>query len=264
MTTAGWSSRYAHASPPSWFEHLSRSKAPSLRVFCFPYAGGSTDLYRGWQRWFPEQIDLCLVHLPGRSRIIGEQAFTRLQPLIKSVADRIEPEIQVPFVLYGHSMGALISFELARELCNRRHAGPRHLLISGRRAPQWPADKLPTFNLPHDEFIEELKKLKGTPQEVLENSELMQLFLALLRADFETVETYEYRTGGQLSCPITVYRCRAWQKETSASCRVKICIGDHFFIRKPGSEFIAAFRNDVLDAAPSPDNTGDLECRRTR
>jgi medium-chain acyl-[acyl-carrier-protein] hydrolase len=248
---------------PGWVEHLGRSNTPSLRVFLFPYAGGTADVYRGWQRWFSEEIDLCLVHLPGRGRSIGEQAFTRLPLLVKWVADRIEPEIKIPYVLYGHSMGALISFELAREVGHRHHRGPQHLLVSGRRAPQWPASEPLTFNLPHDHFIEELRKLNGTPQEVFDTPELLRVFLALLRADFETVETYEYQSGEPLSCPITVYRgiddahiseesCSAWQKETSSTCQVRVCNGDHFFVREPGPEFIAAFRSDVLSAVPTP------------
>src|SRR5215469_5840268 len=125
----------------SWFEHLSRAQEPALRMFCFPYAGGSADVYRSWQRWFPEQLDVCLVHLPGRGRNIKQPAFTRLIPLVKEIVDRVDYEDGIPYVLYGHSMGALISFELSRELFRRR-SGPKHLFVSGRVAPQWPPDEI--------------------------------------------------------------------------------------------------------------------------
>src|ERR1700756_3203753 len=93
-----------------WFEGLSRSKEPRFRLFCFPYAGASADVYRSWQRWFPEQLDLCLVHLPGRSKNLGKPVFTQLLPLVSEIANRISHLTDIPYALFGHSMGALISF----------------------------------------------------------------------------------------------------------------------------------------------------------
>ena len=245
-----------------WFDHLSRGQVPSLRLFCFPHAGGSSETYRSWQRWFPEQIDLCLVHLPGRAKRLREQAFTQTIPLVKTIADYMALETAGPYALYGHSMGATIAFELARELIRRRCPAPLHLFVSGRCAPQCPRTQPRIFDLPHDEFIAELRNLNGTPREVLENPELLELFLGLLRADFELVDTYQYDPAEQLSCPITVYgglhdkevseeSCQAWKEQTSASCKVKMVEGDHFFIRTPTPEFVAAFRNDVLSAVPA-------------
>jgi medium-chain acyl-[acyl-carrier-protein] hydrolase len=156
-----------------------------------PYAGGSADIYRGWQRWFPEQIDICLVHLPGRGTRVREEPFTQLTPLVKAIATHIGGEIKVPYALYGHSMGALISFELGRELLGTHRNSPAHIFVSGCRAPQWPKT-VPTFNLPHDKFIGELKRLNGTPKKAFDDPELMEVFLEILRADFEIVDTYEY------------------------------------------------------------------------
>ncbi len=249
-----------------WFEHLSNARAPSLCLFCFPYAGGSADVYRNWRRWLPEHIDLCLVHLPGRGRSMGERAFTRLTAMVDAVLDRIDRRTEAPYALFGHSMGALICFELARKLFCRSRSGPKHLFVSGHRAPQCSRNEPATFNLPYDKFIAELRKLNGTPQEFLGHPELMQLFMNVLRADFEAVETYEYLSGEPLSCPITVYgglddervpmeSCHAWQKQTSASCKVRMFKGDHFFIRNPGKEFIDAFRSDLLEAVPALHST---------
>lgn len=240
----------------NWFEHLS-AKAPVLRLYCFPYAGGSPDVFRSWQRWFPEKIDICLVHLPGRGRSIGEQPFRKLLPLAKRIADLMDCETRIPYALYGHSMGALISFELGRELCRRHATGPEHLLISGRRAPQYSRNEPPTFNLPRNEFLSELRNLNGTPKEFLDNPELIDLFINVLKADFELVETYEYYPAEPLHCPVTVYgglddthispeTCHAWQGQTSANCTVRMFKGDHFFVRNPVPEFIAAFKKDVL------------------
>jgi medium-chain acyl-[acyl-carrier-protein] hydrolase len=249
-------------SPYSWFEPLSRAKVPRLRLFCFPHAGGSADVCRAWQRWLPEELDICLVHLPGHGRNMGEQPFTRLAPLVSAVADYINHETTIPHGLYGHSMGALICFELARELC-RHGPGPQHLFVSGHGAPQWPRSRPPIFNLPHAEFISELKRLNGTPAELFDNPELLELFLNILRADFEILDTYEYRDMEPLSCPITVYggladqhvstaSCHAWERQTSATCTVRMFKGDHFFIRNPGREFTTAFRADLLNAVSPP------------
>lgn len=242
----------------NWFECLS-AKAPALRLYCFPYAGGSPDIYRGWRRWFPENVEICLVYLPGRRTGVVDQAFTRLLPLIKELADRIDRESKIPYAFFGHSMGALITFELGRELFRRHGTGPEHLFVSGRRAPQYPSAEPPTFNLPKNAFLSELARLNGTPKEVLDNPELIEFFLDILRADFELVETYEYRPGKPLPCPITVYgglddkdvsikSCHAWQRQTSASCTVRMFKGDHFFVRNPGPELIAAFKKDLLSA----------------
>src|SRR5258707_2519146 len=187
-----------------WFEDLTRVENPSLRLFCFPHAGGSVDVYRGWRKALPEQIDMCLVHLPGRGRRTRERAFTQLDGVVNAVADRMSVKTEIAYALYGHSMGALISFELGRELFRRHGAGPAHLFISGHCAPQDARKEPPLSNLPHDEFIIELKRLNGTPRNVLDNRELMDIFVGVLRADFKVVEHYEYRPGNPLSCPMQV------------------------------------------------------------
>ncbi len=252
-------SSYLRETDRLWFEHLSRTGTPNFRVFCLPYAGGSADIYRGWQQWFPAQVDICLVHLPGRGRRVSEEPFTQLTPLVKAIAAQIAGKIQVPYALYGHSMGALITFELGRELLRRQGRPPAHIFVSACRAPQWPRKQPPTFNLPDDEFLCELKRLNGTPSELLEHPEMKGLFFRILRADFEIVETYEYRSNDRLTCPITVYgglkdedvpeeSCHAWQEQTSSTCKVRMFEGDHFFIRDPHSEFARVFRDDVMRA----------------
>lgn len=239
-------------------EHL--SFAPCVfHLFCFPYAGGSAEIFRHWQRHFPAEIDICLVHLPGRGRRSAQAPFTKLGPLVERIADVIANEARQPFAFYGHSMGALISFELARELRRRRANVPRHLFLSGRQAPTAPRFEGSTFDLPLDQFIAAVKKLNGTPHELLDDCELRELFLPLLRADFEIVDTYVYQSEEPLSCPITVYgglrddyvsleRMREWQKQTVATCKAKMFAGDHFFIQHPTNNFLGVLRLDVLTA----------------
>ena len=193
---------------PPWFNHSVPSRKHSLRLYCFPYAGGSAQVFSQWQRQFPPEIDLCLVNLPGRGRRITEPLVKRLTFLVQSIADALVRELQEfpgPFALFGHSMGATISFEVARELRRRGVMEPAHLFVAGRRAPQLPDSDPVTFNLPHDPFIAELRKLNGTPSELLEDPELLELYLPVIRADFELIQTYEYYEEEPLSCPITAY-----------------------------------------------------------
>jgi medium-chain acyl-[acyl-carrier-protein] hydrolase len=240
-----------------WFEHSPIAPKPALQLFCFPYAGGSAQVFGPWQRRFPPEVDFCLVNLPGRGKRMADPAITRMTQLVHSLADVVAPEIRGPFAFYGHSMGASISFELARELHRRHGIQPVHLFVSGRRAPQWPDDDPVTFNLPHDEFVQQLRKLNGTPREVLDSPELLEIFLPVIRADFELVDTYEYHPGEPLGCPITAYgglqdvetpaeSARAWERQTSSTFTIRMFPGDHFFVRDPKSNFFTVFHHDVL------------------
>jgi medium-chain acyl-[acyl-carrier-protein] hydrolase len=243
----------------AWFEHRRPAGKQELQLFCFPYAGAGAQIFHSWQRHLPVEVDLCLVNLPGRDKRIREPLATRLLPLVERIADAIVPELREPFALFGHSMGAAIGFELARELRRRQSIEPAHLLISGCRAPQWPRPDSPIYDLPHDEFIAELQKLNGTPKELLENPELMEVFLPVIRADFEMVGTYDYDPGEPLLCPITAYgglqdtevqvdSLQAWEQQTTSTFAVRMLTGDHFFIHNPN--FPGILSDDLADLLP--------------
>jgi medium-chain acyl-[acyl-carrier-protein] hydrolase len=243
-----------------WFENLPGGKDGALRLFCFPYAGGSAQVFRGWQRHFAPQAALSLVCLPGRGARIGEPPFKQYKPLITALADAIIPDIPPAFAFWGHSMGALISFELARELRRRGQPAPLALFLSGRGAPQVPDPDPPTFNLPEAEFISELRRLNGTPRELLDSPELKEFFLPTIRADFELVETYEYETEPPLTCNICAYgglqddhvpaaNLKEWQKQTSGAFKVRMFPGDHFYIHT-SNDLLHALRRDLLDVLP--------------
>jgi medium-chain acyl-[acyl-carrier-protein] hydrolase len=245
-----------------WVEHLSPIQGCALRLFCFPYAGGGAHVFCNWQRHFPPDIDICLVHLPGRGKRIGERPFTRLTALVDKLADIVFQDTRGPFALYGHSMGALISFELARELRRRNRGAPQGLFLSGRRAPTASSREGPTFNLPHDEFVAKLKRFNHTSGQLLEEPELKALFLPLLRADFELVDSYTYYPEDPLPCPISVYGglqdefvsldgLREWKQQTSSICETRLFAGDHFFIHNLANDFLNVLRRDVLAASTS-------------
>lgn len=248
-----------------WFENLAAGKGGRLRLFCFPYAGGSAQIFRTWQRHFAPEVALSLAHLPGRVGRIGEPALKQHKPLVNALADAMIPQLPRVFAFWGHSMGALISFELARELRRRGQPGPLALFLSGRGAPHIPDPDPPTFNLPEHEFVAELRRLNGTPQDVLDDPEVKEFFLPTIRADFELVQTYVYEPEAPLTCAIRAYgglqdlhvpaaNLRAWQRQTSGSFKVRMFPGDHFYIHS-SSELLHALRRDLLDLlSEMPDN----------
>ncbi len=224
-----------------WIPKINLSPVVKLRLFCFPYAGGSASVFQSWRRMFPQEIDICPVELPGHGGRLNEPLFKQLLPLVRATADGILPFLETPFAFFGHSMGALISFELARYLEQKYHLSPRWLLLSGRAAPQVKKVDAPIYKLPDLEFKKKIQELNGTPSEVLSHKELMDLLLPILRADFATCETYIYQPGPPLKCPITVFGgmqdkdvrvddLKAWKEQTSGKFSLYLFPGDHFFI----------------------------------
>jgi len=214
----------------------------NLRLFCFPYAGGNPLIYRTWPFSLPANVEVCAIQLPGHGNRLGEPLFNRLTPLIHALAASLSPYLNKPFAFFGHSMGALISFELTRLLRCAKLEQPRHLFVSGHRAPQTRDKKRKrTFELPEAEFIEELRRLNGTPREVLDHPELIDLMTPILRADFAIAQTYEYVDERPLDCHLTALgglrdkdvargHLEAWQTHTSGKFNVRMFPGDHFFL----------------------------------
>ena len=212
-----------------------------MRLFCFPNAGGSARTYRDWGKSLPEEYEVCAVQLPGREARLLEPAYKRLAPLVEDLTSVLRPYLDRPFALFGHSMGAKIAFETARRLRAEYGLEPSHLFVSGCRGPRISKTDGISYDLPEPEFIEDLRRLNGTPQEVFEHSELMQLMLPLLRSDFELVQTYTYRPGPALDCPLTAFgglqdedvtreNLDAWRQETNGHFALHMLPGDHFFV----------------------------------
>lgn len=241
-----------------WFQHWQRKPQTLVRLFCFPYAGGGASIFHQWAENFPSEIEVCPVQLPGRENRLLEQPFTQFPPLVSCLAQVLRPYLDTPYAFFGHSMGALISFELARYLRREGQAGNLvHLFVSGHRAPQEPDQDPPTYHLPEPEFLEELRRLKGTPEEVLQNPELLHLLLPLLRADFSLCETYCYIYERPLSCPISAFgglqdaevptaTVPSWQKQTGGSFRLRFFAGDHFFLHREQAALIHAISLDLF------------------
>jgi surfactin synthase thioesterase subunit len=229
-----------------WLVTAKPTPEASLRLFCFPYAGGTARTFHTWPRRLPGKVELCAFQLPGHGARMSEPPFTQLPPLIKYLARVIEPYLDKPVAFFGHSMGAIIAFELARHLRRESKCEPVHLFLSGRRAAQLTIDKPPSYNLPEPEFLDKLRLLNGTPKEVFEHPELLQLMIPLLRADFGVCQTYSYSPEPPLACPITAFGglkdeeigpevLKPWAAQTTSSFSLHMLPGDHFFINSSSS-----------------------------
>ncbi len=227
-----------------------------LRLFCFPYAGGGASLFRTWADELPVEVEVCPVQLPGRESRFREARYTRLMPLVHALGEVVQPYLTLPFAFWGHSMGALLSFELARYLRRQRAPLPVYLFASAHRAPHLPDRKAPIYDLPDPQFVAELRQLNGVPAEVLENAELMELMLPLLRADFAIAETYAYSEDAPLSCPISAFggmtdeevneeEVAAWREQTLGAFRMRMLPGDHFFLFTQRAALLQAVSEDV-------------------
>jgi medium-chain acyl-[acyl-carrier-protein] hydrolase len=226
-----------------------------LRLFCFPYAGGNASVFRAWPAALPE-IEVWTVELPGRGDRFNEPAFSQLSPLLQSLRAALRLYLDLPFALFGHSMGALLSYELARHLRQAGEALPWHLFVSGWRAPQLPDRTPPIHQLPEAAFAAALRDYNGTPEAVLQNTELRELLFPTLRADFAIAETYLYTPGTPLPCPISAFgglqdqtvsreELSAWQDQTEGRFTLRILPGNHFFLNKAQTLLLPAISQDL-------------------
>ena len=224
-----------------WLASYRQNPAAQLRLFCFPYAGGGAAVYSQWFKSLPPQVEVCPVQPPGRGSRLNKTPFTRIEPLVESLAREMHSYLDKPFAFFGHSMGAAIGFEIARLLRREGAPLPAHLFVSGRTAPQLKKPERPTYNLPEPELIEELRRLKGTPAEVLAHPELMKVVLPLLRADFELIQTYKSTDEPPLDIPVSAFggledveinreSLEGWRAQTTRSFTLRMLPGDHFYL----------------------------------
>ncbi len=215
--------------------------ADRIRLFCLPYAGGGASIYRGWNIATPECTGVYPIQFPGRENRIAEIPICEMDVLVASICDAIIPHLDRPFMLFGHSIGARIAFEMIRYLRKKWQIHPYRLIVSGSRAPHIPEPK-PMHQLPFEEFVEALRRLSGTSEELLQNKELMALLIPTLRADFVVDETYVYQEDLLLECPISAFggsedmeatreEMEAWASYTHGEFTFEMVRGDHFFLK---------------------------------
>ncbi|MEM7048006.1 MAG: thioesterase domain-containing protein [Acidobacteriota bacterium] len=232
-------------SKPSWFSHRQPRPQAEVRLFCFPYAGGGASIFRLWPQELPAAIDVCPVQLPGRENRIQESPYRSVEPLVEDFGERHRSWFtDLPFAFFGHSMGTLIAFELSRWLRRQQLPAPRHLFMSAHRAPHQPLREEAIHDLPPEEFRDRLRRLNGTPEEVLQHPELMELLEPVLRADFALNETYRCAPDAALDIPMSAFGgvtdgdvtaddLEAWRQHTRGAFSSRQFPGDHFFLHGP-------------------------------
>jgi surfactin synthase thioesterase subunit len=232
-------------SPPSRSAHWSIRFEPRprahLRLVCLPFAGGSAVAYQHWASRLPDWIETIAVQLPGRGPRVLERPYTAIHPLVCALADNLNTVFEEPFAVYGHSMGALLGFELARELRRRGGRHPDHLIVAAQPAPQRPTSNLKVDAISDREFILQLHD-KRHAELLSMNRELRDLAIPGLRADYALCANYDYVEESPLTVPIAALggsRDRyvpqadlsAWQKQTTGRFELRTVDGDHFFLR---------------------------------
>jgi len=232
-----------------------RSRQPGTpvraRLFCFPYAGVGGSVYRLWPNGLPASLEVCTVQLPGREQRLREPAKTSIVELVRELVPAFQPFLDLPFVMFGHSMGAVLASEVTRALADAGDPLPQHLLVSGRRPPHITGSESPMHGLDDPAFVAELnRRYRGIPAEVLEQPDLMALFIPILRADLTALETYLPARRAPLSCPITAFgglddcltpreHLEAWKGDTTGPCNVRMYPGDHFYLNTQRSRLLA-------------------------
>jgi medium-chain acyl-[acyl-carrier-protein] hydrolase len=239
-----------------WIKKNRPNPQAKLRLFCLPYAGGWSQIYRPWVDCLSNDIELCLLELPGRGPRLNEAPITNLSILVQEMATNIQSYLDRPFAFFGHSMGALLGFELTRLLRHQGYPAPDHLFVSGYRAPHLGLERSPIHGLPEPAFTEEVRRMEGTPESILMNAELRQLVFPALRADLQAIETYSYESGLPLSCPITVFgglqdrgvdiaALESWREYTISKFRLQLFNGNHFFLHEARSLILQAIHQQL-------------------
>lgn len=239
-----------------WYVRWQTVPAPRVRLFCLPHSGGGGAVYRPWIPLLPADVELNSVRLPGRESRYRETAFSRLDELVPALVDNVTPLLDRPHAWFGHSMGALLAFEVVRELRRRGLPGPLCLLISGRPAPHLVPREQPISQLPDQEFAELVARLNGTPGEVYTKTSAFATFIPTLRADFSVIETYSYQPEPPLELPIAVFggeqdpvasieELQAWQPHSTAGCTVRTYPGDHFYLNPERESLLAAVTGEL-------------------
>jgi len=227
-----------------WVRYPKPNPQAKFRLFCLPYAGSGAAIFRTWPTMLPPEIELGFILLPGREGRFQEAPIRECNALVQPLAEALLPELNKPFVIFGHSMGAVVGFELARLLRQRYGLTPRHLFMSARNAPQLRDLRPHLHGLPVSEFLMQMRqRYDGIPEAIWENKELLDLFLPTLRADLTLIEQYCYTPAPPLACPVTVFgsphdpnttpeALAAWREQTQGEFQLHLIEGSHFFLNE--------------------------------
>jgi medium-chain acyl-[acyl-carrier-protein] hydrolase len=244
-----------------WF-HVAMSRRRSLRrLFCLPPAGGGAVNFDAWRSRVSSFVELWAVEPPGRGRRLQVPCHRRMQDLARELADAMEPHLDRPYSMFGHSLGGLVAFETVRALRRRGAPQPDHLFVAAIHSPDRGPYRRGIHTLPRDLLVRELTHMGGTPNAVLEDEDLLDLVLPCVRADFELYESYSYLPEAPINCPITAFRgtndasirmsdMAAWAIQTLRPFRLETVEGDHFFPRD--LDFVRRLASEISASSDPP------------
>lgn len=226
-----------------WIKIFSKPES-KMRLFCIPYAGRGASMYNSWEPFIPDQIELCAIQLPGREERFSEGRIEKFEILIHELIQEIIPYLDKPYAIFGHSLGAIIGYELTNALAMKHRMKPLCLFVSASFPPN--QIKNNNFNkLNKIEFLNKIIKYNGIPDEILLNKEFLDLFLPILRSDTEIYESYNsyninppkiicplFSFGGNCDPLISQSSLYDWSNFTKSSYRAEFFKGDHFFINE--------------------------------
>jgi surfactin synthase thioesterase subunit len=228
-------------------------------LYCLPYAGGSKSIYYGWKKHLDPSIILEPIELKGRGRRYDEGFYQDFDESVSDILLSIKNQIvNNEYAIFGHSFGSLLAYELYHKICDENMMKPKHMFFSGNTAPDSSRKINILHTLPDNEFLKEVIDLGGTPQELVENNELLQLVLPILRNDFRINESYIYKERkDKIECDITVFSGKdediiieellAWRNHCCRGFKIHMLAGDHFFINN-NVENITNIINYVLNS----------------
>lgn len=239
-----------------WIVRPRPAKSPRLRLFCFPHAGGAASMYRNWPNGLSDKLEVCAIQPPGREDRLTDCPFARIDALVQAVAEQLRAWLSVPYALFGHELGALTAFELARRFRRVGLSGPVRLIVAGCPAPHLPGPAPPIHKLPDNQFLDRLTgSLATVPDVVRRRPDLLARILPGLRADFAMLETYAHSPEDRLECPITALggaadptvppdALSAWAEHTSTFSQ-QMFTGDQFFLATAEERVLAAIEHQL-------------------
>jgi surfactin synthase thioesterase subunit len=240
----------------AWLRRPRPQRHPAVRLLCLPHAGGSTALYRSWKDLLPPEVEPVLVCPPGREDRMDEPLPKELPELVAGLAMAVEPLLDRPWAVFGHSMGATVAHELVLWLLRGGHRAPEHLFVSAREAPQH--HRGGTVHLLDDDALAtELIRLGGTSPELLAMAEVRKLVLPAVRGDYRLIETYAADPQGPVPCPVTALigeadteltaeEAAGWEKWTTGPFQLLTFPGGHFYLSDRPRAVVDAVRRRLL------------------
>ncbi len=233
-----------------WYKKFRDTANCTMKMICFPHAGGSAQDYKKWLDYLPADVDLIVAQMPGRAERIQEKLCCNFDELISHFLEEVEPFLDRHYFLLGHSLGASLAFEIAKGIRRLGYRMPNRLIVISRSGPSIPEANI-KYNLPDEKLIDYLKSQSGTDEKILDDREILNFFLPIIRNDIKLADTYNeyYKKEAPLSCPINVLwgnkesnldrrMIEEWKNETSSQFTEEQFEGNHFFLHEQTEKVI--------------------------